>query len=121
MTEYDNNKSSFKPKHVLPNRLYLNIHKTCKATKNTWLSHFYFAFENVSDEDFEKLSIPVGGDQLTRVRLQGAKLLLAGSHTSEEGLENLSPMIIELFHTMQDFLQVNIKMIIDFSISIQVE
>lgn len=56
--------------------------------------------------ELDKLQVPVGGDQLTRVRFQGAKSLCAGCHTYQERFEQLHPMIIELFHTLQDFLEV---------------
>jgi hypothetical protein len=56
--------------------------------------------------DIEDLQVPVGGDQLTRVRLQGAKALRNGSLTSIERLEHLNPVIVEMFHTLQDFLKV---------------
>ncbi|XP_069125349.1 uncharacterized protein [Argopecten irradians] len=55
--------------------------------------------------ELEDLKIPIGGDQLTRCRLQGAKSLRAGAHTQQERFEQLYPIIIELFHTLQDFLE----------------
>ncbi|XP_063438320.1 uncharacterized protein LOC134719246 [Mytilus trossulus] len=55
--------------------------------------------------ELDTLQIPVGGDQLTRVRLQGAKTLRAGAHTKQERFDQLYPMVIELFHTLQDFLE----------------
>lgn len=57
-------------------------------------------------EELETLQIPVGGDQLTCVRFQGAKGLRAGAHTRQERFDQLFPMVIELFHTLQDFLEV---------------
>lgn len=57
-------------------------------------------------EEFPQIKVPVGGDQLTRERLQWAKALRSGALTSLERLDNLSPMIVELFHTIQDFLEV---------------
>jgi len=56
--------------------------------------------------DIEDLQVPVGGDQLTRVRLQGAKALRDGSLASTDRLEHLNPVIVEMFHTLQDFLEV---------------
>jgi hypothetical protein len=109
--------------------------------------------------DIEDLQVPVGGDQLTRVRLQGAKALRTntiqhpnththtlfshfflfvyyfqlyymiklyfscflvhsqynvigakalrnGSLASTDRLEHLNPVIVEMFHTLQDFLEV---------------
>ena len=60
----------------------------------------------VAGDDFSGLAIPVGGDQLTRVRLDGAKNLRIGAHTAEERFDNLYPVIVELFHTQMDFLEV---------------
>ena len=57
-------------------------------------------------DDFRELRVPIGGDQLTRVRLQGAKNLRLGAHLPKERFENLEPMIIELFHTLMDFIEV---------------
>ena len=56
--------------------------------------------------DIEDLQVPVGGDQLTRVRLQGAKALRNGSLASTDRLEHLNPVIVEMFHALQDFLEV---------------
>ena len=63
---------------------------------------FYFH----SAWELDSLQIPMGGDQLTRERFQGAKSLRAGTHTRQERFEQLYPMIMELFHTLQDFLEV---------------
>lgn len=52
------------------------------------------------------MKVPVGGDQLTREKLQWAKALRSGAHNSLERFGNLSPMIVELFHTLQGFLEV---------------
>ncbi|XP_062598648.1 uncharacterized protein LOC134260084 [Saccostrea cucullata] len=55
--------------------------------------------------ELDKLQVPVGGDQLTRVRLEGAKALRRGTHTAVERFEQLNPFINELFYTLQDFLE----------------
>ncbi|OWF51396.1 hypothetical protein KP79_PYT24309 [Mizuhopecten yessoensis] len=55
--------------------------------------------------DLDKLKVPVGGDQLTRVRLQGAKAVQDGALTAVDRLEHLEPIIVELFHTLQDLLE----------------
>lgn len=60
-------------------------------------------------DDFKKVMIPVGGDQLTRVRLDGAKNLRLGAHTPEERFDNLCPVIVEMFHTQMDFLEKTMK------------
>ena len=56
--------------------------------------------------DIEDLQVPVGGDQLTGIRLQGATALRNGSLTSTDRLEHLNPVIVEMFHTLQDFIEV---------------
>jgi len=65
---------------------------------------------NTPGDDFDKLLIPVGGDQLTRVRLDGAKTLRLGAHTPQERFDNLNPVIVEMFHTQMDFLEVFVFM-----------
>ena len=60
-----------------------------------------------SVRDLDNLRTPVGGDQLTRVRLQGAKDLRARSLTAKDRLEHLNPIVVEMFHTLQDFLEVH--------------
>lgn len=60
-------------------------------------------------DDFKNCKIPIGGDQLTRVRLDGAKNLRIGAHTPEERFDNLYPVIVEMFHTQMDFLEKTIK------------
>ncbi|XP_013409173.1 uncharacterized protein LOC106172813 [Lingula anatina] len=55
--------------------------------------------------ELSKVQVPVGGDQLTRVRLEGAKNLKAGALTKTDRLEHLNPIIIEMFHTRQDLLE----------------
>ena len=57
-------------------------------------------------DEFEKAIIPLGGDQLVRIRSTGAKDLRAGAHTRDERLEPISPELEELFHVTQDFLEV---------------
>lgn len=59
----------------------------------------------------ELINLRVPVDQLTRVRLQGAKFFRAGCHTATE-LEILYPVVVELFHTVMGFLEEkNSKMI----------
>lgn len=55
--------------------------------------------------DLDDIKVPVGGDQLTRVRLQSAKALQDGALTSTERLDHLDPMIMEMFHTLMDLLE----------------
>lgn len=61
----------------------------------------------ISGDSFEDAKIILGGDQLVRVRMSGAKDLLAGAHTAVERMEIFDPVIEELFHVEQDFLDVS--------------
>lgn len=63
-------------------------------------------FNKLLANDLDKLKIPVGGDQLTRVRLQGAKACQDGALTAADRLEHMEPIIVEMFHTLQDLLEI---------------
>ncbi|XP_048250775.1 uncharacterized protein LOC124126864 [Haliotis rufescens] len=52
-----------------------------------------------------ELHLPVGGDQLTRVRLEGAKSLRALFPTPAKRFDDLGPFVIEWWHNKQDFLE----------------
>lgn len=63
-----------------------------------------------SADEFENLvKIALGGDQLTRVTFDSARLLRAGTHSRTERLEQFSPVIEELFHVQQDLLEVHVS------------
>lgn len=51
-------------------------------------------------------AVPCFGDQLTRVRLAGAKDLRAGSHTAKDRLDHLYPFRIVDWHAKRSFLKV---------------
>ena len=52
------------------------------------------------------VKIPVFGDQLTRVRISGAKDLRAGAHSPKHRLEHLYPFRIVHWHTKNSFMKV---------------
>ena len=58
------------------------------------------------DDPLPKVRIPCFGNQLTRVRLAGAKDLRAGCHTPQDRLDHLYPFRIVDWHTKRSFLKV---------------
>lgn len=64
---------------------------------------------NKEDENdhMKGISVPFGGDQLTRVRFVGAKDLRQGCHTAKDRFDHVSPFSVELFHTKMSFVQVH--------------
>ena len=58
------------------------------------------------EDPLAKVQIPCFGDQLTRVRLAGAKDLRAGSHTAWDRLDHLYPFRIVDWHAKRSFLKV---------------
>ena len=52
------------------------------------------------------VKIPCFGDQLTRVRLAGAKDLRSGCHSAKDRLDHLYPFCIVDWHTKRSFLKV---------------
>ncbi|XP_033730205.1 uncharacterized protein LOC117320216 isoform X1 [Pecten maximus] len=93
--------------HILPVSLHNEasysdcVHIMADATQQ--LNHWYTRAGRAGDLD--DMYVPFGGDQLTRVRLEGAKALRDGAHTRNERFDVLYPVIIEMFHTIQDFLE----------------
>lgn len=69
------------------------------------LKIIYFSISG-SEELLRKFQCVVGGDQLTKVRLQEAKNLRTLSITPEKRFDDLNPMVCELWHSKQDFLEV---------------
>ncbi len=60
-----------------------------------------------SDSDpLHGVRIPCFGDQLTRVRLSGARDLRAGCHSAKHRLDHLYPFVIVDWHTKRSFLKV---------------
>ena len=54
------------------------------------------------------VKIPCFGDQLTRVRLAGAKDLRSGCHSAKDRLDHLYPFCIVDWHTKRSFLKVKL-------------
>ena len=70
-------------------------------------SLYKLVINNLGDFDqLEKFKVVVGGDQLTAVRFDGAAALRLFSPTPIRRLEHLKPIICELWHLKQDFLEV---------------
>lgn len=59
-----------------------------------------------ADDPLSGIKIPCFGDQLTRVRLAGAKDLRAGCHSAKERLDHLYPFCIVDWHTKRSYLKV---------------
>ena len=58
------------------------------------------------DDPLSGVKIPCFGDQLTRVRLAGAKDLRAGCHSTKQRLGHLYPFCIVDWHTKRSYLKV---------------
>ncbi len=66
-------------------------------------AHFNIADDN---DHMKGISVPFGGDQMTRVRFAGAKDLRSGAHTAKQRLDHCSPFFSAPFHTKMSFVQV---------------
>ena len=58
------------------------------------------------NDPLRNIKVPCFGDQLTRVRLAGAKDLRSGSHTPCDRFEHIHPVRIVDWHTKRSFLKV---------------
>ncbi|XP_062588566.1 uncharacterized protein LOC134250228 [Saccostrea cucullata] len=87
----------------LKNEMY---HDQCIQIMNELEKHVNTIYTKAGrGGDLEKLKIVVGGDQMTRCNLQSAKNLRRGCYNQTERLEHLHPIIMEMFHTLMDFLE----------------
>jgi hypothetical protein len=67
-------------------------------------------FNKDDEKDFmKKISVPFGGDQMTRVRFAGGKDLRAGANTAKHRFDHCCPFVAELFHTKMAYVQVKEK------------
>ena len=78
------------------------------ATPDQAAAHFN---KDDANDHMKGISVPFGGDQLTRVRFAGAKDLRAGTHTAKQRFDHCSPFVSELFHTKMAYVQVKIIII----------
>ena len=58
------------------------------------------------DDPLHGIRVPIFGDQLTRVRLAGAKDLRVGWHTAQQRFDHLYPICIVDWHTKRSYLKV---------------
>ncbi|KAK6175941.1 hypothetical protein SNE40_014314 [Patella caerulea] len=82
-------------------------HEDCLDIMDSYESQLTSLFTAAfgSLEILRKFKVPVGGDQLTRVRLQEAKNLRTLSVSPEKKFDDLSPIVCEMWHSKQDFLE----------------
>lgn len=73
------------------------------ATPNQAAAHFN---KDDANDHMKGISVPFGGDQMTRIRFAGAKDLRAGAHTAKQRFDHCSPFVFELFHTKMAYVQV---------------
>ena len=59
------------------------------------------------DDPLHGVRVPIFGDQLTRVRLAGAKDLCVGCHPAQQRFDHLYPICIVDWHTKRSYLKVN--------------
>ena len=73
------------------------------ATPDQAAAHFN---KDDANDHMKGISVPFGGDQMTRVRFAGAKDLRAGAHTAKQRFDHCSPFVSELLHTKMAYVQV---------------
>ena len=67
-------------------------------------------FNKDDENDYvKKISVPFGGDQMTRVRFAGGKDLRAGANTAKHRFDHCCPFVAELFHTKMAYVQIKEK------------
>ncbi|XP_069124032.1 uncharacterized protein [Argopecten irradians] len=71
--------------------------------ENTLVKLYTDAFGNT--DILRQVKVPIGGDQLTRVRLQESKNLRTLSVSPERRFDDLHPIVFEMWHNKQDFLE----------------
>lgn len=90
-----------------------------KISSNYWHYTLCFLFSvkidagiNVlGNADHRKYCVPVGGDQLSRVGLQGVTNLKRLSISLEKRYDGLQPVMCEMWHMKQGLLEVGVQSI----------
>ncbi|KAK3093760.1 hypothetical protein FSP39_019826 [Pinctada imbricata] len=82
-------------------------YEDCISIMNSYESTLTKLFQDAhgNTDLLDKYKVTLGGDQLTRVRMQDAKDLKALSTTAQGRLAHLEPVVCELWHLKQDFLE----------------
>ncbi|XP_052675768.1 uncharacterized protein LOC128157314 [Crassostrea angulata] len=82
-------------------------HEDCMGIMDSYENQLTRLFENAfgNIDALRRYGVPVGGDQLTRVRLQEAKNIRSLAVTPERRYDDLHPIVCEMWHSKQDFLE----------------
>jgi hypothetical protein len=87
-----------------------SIPSTAASRPDQPLSHVHPATDPT--DPLANTRVPCYGDQLSRVRLAGAKDLRAGCHTARDRLDHIHPIKVADWHCKRSFLKVNSNKII---------
>jgi hypothetical protein len=93
---------------LIPGFKFLNVQSETPIPSTTNpdqpLSHVHPAVD--PNDPLAKIKVPCYGDQLTRVRVAGAKDLRAGCHTAKDRTDHVYPVKCADWHCKRSFLKV---------------